>query len=65
MATKDNKNPGLGATISSLFKTTYHLVHAVEVTAQTIDNAAIIGNKYCDTYLQAQLRELEQELQEA
>ena len=56
---------GLGATISSAIKTCFHLIHAVEVTAETIDNAAIIGNKYCDVYLQAQLRELEAELAEA
>lgn len=53
---------GLGATVSSAIKTCFHLVHAVEVTAETIDNAAIIGNKYCDMYLQAQLRDLEKEL---
>lgn len=53
---------GLGATISSAIATCFHLVHACEVTAKTIDDAAIVGNKYCDTYLQAQLRDLEKEL---
>ena len=59
------KKQGLGSTISSLFQATYHLIHAVEVTAKTIDDASIVGNKYCDMYLQAQLAELERELQEA
>jgi hypothetical protein len=65
MAKEQKQTYGLGATISSAIKTCFHLIHAVEVTAETIDNAAIIGNKYCDVYLQAQLRELEAELAEA
>lgn len=56
---------GLGATISSVIQTAYHLVHAVEITAKTIDDAAIVGNTYCSMYLQAQLADLERELQEA
>ena len=56
---------GLGATVSSAIKTCFHLVHAVEVTAETIDNSAIIANKYCDVYLKNQLAELEAELAQA
>jgi len=60
-----NKKQGLGSTISSVIQTAYHLVHAVEVTAKTIDDSAILANKYCDMYLQAQLAELEKELASA
>jgi len=65
MSTLTTKKQGLGSTISSVFQTAFHLVHACEVTAKTIDDASIVGNKYCDMYLQAQLAELERELQEA